>query len=266
MTGYETLTLERTREGLAVLTLERPERLNALTFPMFDELAAVAAELTADEELRAVVLTGAGRGFCSGMDLDEAARLPRLTTVEFSEAQERFSRAVAALRAIPQPLIAAVNGAAAGGGLSMALLADYRIGSESARFNAAFVRIGLSAGDLGVSWLLPRIVGAGIAAEMMFTGRFVEAAEAERIGLVNRIVAPERLLDEALADSETIAANSPFGVRMSKRVLHANLEAPSFAAALEVENRGQVLATRTEDMPEALEAFRAKRDPVFRNR
>jgi enoyl-CoA hydratase/carnithine racemase len=141
--------------------------------------------------------------------------------------------------------------------------ADIRLGSPSAKFNAAFVRIGLSLGDLGASWLLPRLIGAPAAAEIGFTGRFVEADEAQRLGLLNRVTGPDDLLDQTLAMAAQICGNSPGGVRMSKRALQANLEVASFAAALELENRGHALLTRCDDMTEALQAFKAKRTPNF---
>jgi enoyl-CoA hydratase/carnithine racemase len=266
MADYRDLTLEYPREHVAVVTLDRPERLNALTLGSFDELHDVCARLLADRETRVLVITGAGRGFCAGLDLDEAAKLPEMATPEIAAGQEHWGATVSALRSLPQPIIAAVNGPAAGGGLSLALAADIRVASSAARFNAAFVRVGLSAGDLGASWALPRVVGLGRAAELMFTGRFVEAEEAEAIGLVNRVVAPEELLPKTFELAEQICSNSPYGVRLSKRVLQANVDAPSLEAALEVENRGQVLATRTEDMREALDAFRSQRQPRFRNR
>jgi enoyl-CoA hydratase/carnithine racemase len=160
-------------------------------------------------------------------------------------------------------VIAAVNGPAAGGGLGLALAADIRLASPTARFNAAFVRIGLSAGDLGTSWLLPRLIGPARTAEFAYTGRFIESEEAERIGLLNRVVPADRLLDDALELAAQIAANSPAGVQLSKRALQANMEVGSFAAALELENRGQALLTRGSDMPEALAAFKEKRAPRF---
>jgi enoyl-CoA hydratase/carnithine racemase len=161
------------------------------------------------------------------------------------------------------PVIAAVNGPATGGGLALALAADIRIGSPGARFNAAFVRIGLSAGDLGTSWLLPRLIGPARASEFCFTGRFMEAEEAERVGLLNRVVPEGSLLDSALELASQIAANSPGGVQLSKRALQANMEAASFAAALELENRGQALLSRGSDFTEALAAFKEKRAPRF---
>jgi enoyl-CoA hydratase/carnithine racemase len=180
--------------------------------------------------------------------------------------QERAARALSAVRAVPVPVIAAVNGPAAGGGMSLTLMADIRLGSPAAKFNAAFVRIGLSAGDLGASWLLPRLIGPSAAAEIGFTGRIVDSEEAERLGLLNRVTGADDLLDQSLAMARQISANSPGGIRLSKRALQANMEVASFAAALELENRGQALLTRCDDMTEALEAFKAKRAPNFSGR
>jgi enoyl-CoA hydratase/carnithine racemase len=257
-----TMTLEQPVEGVLVATLNRPDRLNAMTDEMFDELEQLALT-NRFSDLRALIITGAGRAFCAGFDLDDADGLTSLSAMGMLTQQERAARALAALRALPMPVIAAVNGAATGGGLALALAADIRIGSTGARFNAAFVRIGLSAGDLGTSWLLPRLIGPARAAEFAYTGRFIEAVEAERIGLLNRVVDADALLDETLALAQQIAANSPGGVQLSKRALQANMEASSYAAALELENRGQALLTRGSDMPEALKAFKEKRAPRF---
>jgi enoyl-CoA hydratase len=261
--SYETLLVERPRDGVALITLNRPDRLNAITFQMFDELHDLCGKLMSATDARAVVITGAGRGFCSGLDLDEALTLPDMTPHEMMLGQQHWAGAFVKIHELPQPVIAAVNGAAAGGGLGLALAADIRIASPEARFNAAFVRIGLSAGDVGVSWSLPRVVGLGRAAEIMLTGRFLDAEEADRIGLVNRVVPSEQLLDAAFETAEQIASNTPFGVTLTKRVLNANVDAGSLTQAVEVENRGQTLATRGEDFREALEAFRAKRAPAF---
>lgn len=185
---------------------------------------------------------------------------------EFQRFLEAAAAALGALRALPFPVIAAVHGAAAGGGMSLALAADVRLAAPTAKFSASFVRLGLSAGELGMSWQLTRLVGPGRAAEIAYTGRIVEAAEAERIGLVNRVVPSARLLDEARAMTHQIAANSPGGVRVSKYALQRNQEIASYAAALELENRGQALLTRGEDMTEALTAFKSKRTPHFTGR
>jgi len=261
----ETFLLEQAADGVLVMTLNRPDRLNSMTTQMFAELDDLARDLRDRTELRVLIMTGAGRAFCAGFDLDDADELADLSPMGMLSRQDKAARSLAALRALPMPVIAAVNGAAAGGGFALALAADIRLASPAARFNAAFVRIGLSAGDLGTSWHLPRLIGPGRAAEIAFTGRFVEAEEAERIGLVNRIVPAETLLDETLAMAAEIATNSPGGVQLSKRALQSNLDTP-FWAALELENRGQALLTRGEDMPEALRAFKEHRAPVFTGR
>ena len=266
MTTYEDLVLERPREGVALLTLSRPDRLNALTFRMFAELRRCCDDLTRDDGVRVVVLTGAGRAFCAGLDLDDAATLPDLSTAEMLRGQESWADAVTAFRRIPQPVVAAVNGVAAGAGFSLALAADFRYASPAARFNAAFVKIGLTGGDCGSSWALPRVVGLGHASEILLTGRMVDADEAARIGLVNRVVPAEELLDASLDLATLMAGNSPLGVRLTKAVVQANVDAPSLERAVELENRGQVLTSRTEDMAEALRAFREKRPPVYTGR
>jgi len=262
----ETLTVTEPADGVALITLNRPDRLNAMTVTMFDELEDTARAIGRDGDIRVVILTGAGKGFCAGYDLDDAERLPDLSPLGMLEQQENAARALAAVRAVPVPVIAAVNGAAAGGGFSLSLMADIRLGSPAAKFNAAFTRIGLSAGDLGASWLLPRLIGPAQAADMAYTGRIVEAEEAERLGLLNAVTGPDDLLDRALAMARQICANSPGGIRLSKRALQANMEIDSFAAALELESRGQALLTRCADMPEALAAFREKRAPNFTGR
>jgi enoyl-CoA hydratase/carnithine racemase len=257
-----TMTLEQPVEGVLVATLNRPDRLNAMTNDMFDELEQLALA-NRFSDVRVLIITGAGRAFCAGFDLEDAEGLASLSPMGMLTQQERAARALSGLRGLPMPVIAAVNGPATGGGLALALAADIRIGSTGARFNAAFVRIGLSAGDLGTSWLLPRLIGPARAAEFAYTGRFIEAEEAERIGLLNRVVEPEDLLDATLELAAQITANSPGGVQLSKRALQANMEAGSYAAALELENRGQALLTRGADMPEALAAFKEKRAPRF---
>ncbi|HWD05738.1 MAG TPA: enoyl-CoA hydratase-related protein [Amycolatopsis sp.] len=262
----ETLELSRPEEGIVVATLNRPESLNSMTVRMFAELEELAFALGDDDDTRVLIVTGAGKAFCAGYDLDDADELAGLTALGMLERQEHAVRALSALRSLRIPVLAAVNGAAAGGGLALALAADIRLAAESAKFNAAFVRIGLSAGDLGSSWLLPRLIGPALASEIAYTGRFVFAEEAERIGLVNRVVPGEKLLDETIAMARLIRANSPGGVQLSKRALQANLEITSYAAALELENRGQALLTRSEDMPEALAAFKEKRAPKFTGR
>lgn len=263
MSTYNTLTVESPRAGVVLARLARPERLNAITFEMFEEFVRLQRQIEADADARVLVLTGDGRAFCAGLDLDEAATLPQMSAAEMLAGQESWARSIAGFRHMTKPVIAAVNGAAAGAGMALALAADIRIASQEARFNAAFVRIGLSGGDVGTSWALPRLVGLGRAYEILLTGRFVEADEALRIGLVTEVVAREELLDRALETAALIVGNSPVGMALTKQVVQTNVDAPSLEAALALENRNQVLATRTADMVEALTAFREKREPRY---
>jgi enoyl-CoA hydratase len=216
-----------------------------------------------------LVLTGAGRAFCAGLDLKEMieppagdAGLPQRLMLR----AQRVAGIVPKIRAVPKPVIAAVNGAGSGGGLAMAVASDIRLAAESARFNAAFIRIGVSGCDLGISWLLPRVIGASRAFEIMLTGRMIDATEAERIGLVSRVVPDAELVEAGLDTAELIASHSPFGVWMTKEVMWANLEVGSLSAGIDLENRTQVLALMTEDHQEAVDAFLSKRSPVFSNR
>jgi enoyl-CoA hydratase/carnithine racemase len=263
---YQTLDLDERLPGVVVVTLNRPDRHNAMNMTMFGEFEDMAAALDDDDGCRVVIITGAGRVFCPGYDLADAKELPQLGALGMLDRQERAARALLAVRSLRVPVIAAVNAAAAGGGLALALAADIRLASPEAKFSAAFVRIGLSAGDLGTSWLLTRLIGPAAASELCFTGRLVPAGEARTLGLANAVSEPGQLIDDALALAQAIAANSPAGVQLSKRALQASLETASYAAALELENRGQALLTRGEDLPEALAALKAKRAPAFTGR
>jgi len=259
--SYETLLLEEVTPGVVLVTLNRPERYNAMTNTMFDELERMAIDLNDEDDCRVIVLTGAGKAFCAGYDLADAEHLKDLGAMGMLDQQERAARAMLAVRTVRHPTIAAVNGAATGGGLALSLACDIRIAGPDAKFNTAFVKIGLSSGDLGTSWLLSRMLGPAVASELGFTGRMVFAEEAAAIRLVNRV--SDTLMDDVLALAAQITSNSPGGVQLSKRALQANMEVGSFAAAIELENRGQALLTRGTDMPEALAAFREKRPPVF---
>ncbi|WP_063001596.1 MULTISPECIES: enoyl-CoA hydratase/isomerase family protein [Nocardia] len=262
---FETLLAEEVKPGIVVVTLNRPDRYNAMTNTMFVELEQLAWGLETEDSCRVLVLTGAGKAFCSGYDLADADDLPNLGALGMLDQQERAARALTAIRSLRVPVIAAVNGPAAGGGLALALAADIRLAGAAAKFNAAFVRIGLSAGDLGTSWLLTRLIGPAKTSEICFTGRVVDATEAGELGMVNSVSAGDVVAD-ALALAEQIVANSPGGVQLSKRALQANLEVGSYAAAIELENRGQALLTRSPDMTEALNAFKDKRAPVFQGK
>jgi enoyl-CoA hydratase len=264
-----TVRTEQVRPGITLLTLDRPERLNAMSRDLVADLHTALDEVAADRECRVVVLTGEGRGFCSGLDLKEtgdSAREADGGPAAGMRMQQHIATLIPQLRRLPQPVIAAVNGPATGGGLALALACDVRIAAESARFNVAFIRVGLSGCDIGVSYLLPRLIGASRAFELLLTGRMVDATEADRIGLVLKVVPDADVLDAALETAELIRANSPFGVWMTKEVMWSNLEAGSLQAAIDLENRTQLLASHTGDLVEAMTAFMEKRPPNFTGR
>ncbi|MEM9608713.1 MAG: enoyl-CoA hydratase-related protein [Actinomycetota bacterium] len=258
------------RPGFTQLTLNRPDRLNAITYDLVEELHQLLRSIRADDACRVVVLTGAGRGFCAGLDLTGYGVVPG--TEEHGAAQrglavqQHIATLVPAFRSLRQPVVAAVNGPAAGGGLAMALASDVRIGAESARFGTAFVRLGLSGCDIGVSWLLPRLIGASRAWELLLTGRVIDSAEAHEIGLTTRVVPDDELLDAAYETAELIARNSPFGVWMTKEVMWSNLEVPGLQAGIDLENRTQILASTTEDSRAAMGSFLSREPVQFENR
>jgi enoyl-CoA hydratase len=257
------LVVERPESGITVLRLNRPERLNALSDETVAELARALDTLAADHDLRVLIVTGAGRGFCAGFDLTLAAEAPLQNKLGEAAAwtlrQEAFAGIVTRLRALRAPVIAAVNGPANGAGLGIALACEIRIAAPAAAFNAAFVKVGMSSCDIGVSWLLPRCVGMSRAFEIMLTGRLVGAEEAERIGLVSALVPAEQLMARALELARRIAANSAFGVWMTKRGGWANVESPGLQAAIELENRSQILARTTGDLARAAKAHVERR-------
>lgn len=257
-------------EQVAQITLNQPERLNALDESMVDGIRDSLLSLGADPRCRVIVLTGAGRGFCAGMNIkasversDGAAQAP--SVADRLTGQERFASMIRAARSIRQPVIAAVNGAAAGAGFALTLACDVRIAAESSSFHVAAVKIGLSAGECGISYHLPRAIGTARAFEVMLTGRPIKAEEAERIGLVSQVVPTDRVVDVAMEVAEAICANSPFAIWQTKQVMWQNLAA-SFDQAIELENRTQILAVGTEDFAEATRAFVEKRPPEFRGR
>lgn len=237
-----TVTVDQA-DGIATLVLNRPEKLNALSDDMVDAFFA-ALDRISTSGARVLVITGAGRGFCAGFDLSLAGE-GNGDAAFWARRQERFGSLVTRIRNVPQPTIAAINGAATGAGLGLALACDTRIGSTASRFSSAFIRVGMSSCDVGVSWLLPRAIGTTRAFEMMLTGRMVEAAEAERVGLILRQTSPESLLDEAQGIARSIADNGEIGTWMTKRGMWANLEAGSMQAAIELENRTQAFMLGT---------------------
>jgi enoyl-CoA hydratase len=250
LTTTETLSMQRPHDGVVVLHLNRPERLNAINEVMLDELTGTLTDVAADNSVHAVVVTGAGRGFCSGIDMRDfgvgvpEATAPVIDRLRFQEAMAALPQAI---RDIPQPVIAAVNGPCVGAGLALCLAADIRICSTAATFGNAAILLGLSGAEMGMSYFLPRIVGASVAADWMLTGRSVSAEEADRRGLVSEVTEPEELADRALEIASRIAELTPLGVQLTKRALQVNTDAAGLAPALELENRNQVLSHATEE-------------------
>jgi len=250
-----------------VLTLNRPEALNAMTAELCESLHEELRSVAADRSCRIVVLTGAGRAFCAGVDLRGYGDAPGNDGSDAARDmlanQEHMSSLVLHLRATPQPIIAAVNGGAAGIGLALTLGSDIRYAAPDAVFRAAFLNIGVSNCDMGTSWLLPRLIGASRAHEMMLTGRRVSAEEAERIGLVAGVVEGDELLPRAFEAAEQIAAWAPWGIRLTKRGMWSALEIPSEQATIEYEDRQQIMGLHGKAPAEAVSAFLEKRPADF---
>lgn len=262
------VNIRRDREAVTVVEMNDPARYNALTTGLVGDLKEAFASLRDDRETRVIVLAATGKGFCSGANMT-GNDVPLETAngrgpVGFIQmAQENLAELILAIHEARQPVIAAVHGGAVGGGFAVSLACDLRVASDEAFFAAHFIRVGLSSCDVGTSYLLPRIVGPTVAAELMLTGRRFSAAEAMRIGLLNRVVARDQLLAEAIDLGAMITANSEYGVYMTKIGMWANLDASSFRNAIQLENRTQVLGCFTGNMAEAGRAFVEKREPIW---
>lgn len=267
---FETLALTEVDPAILEVRLNRPDRLNAINAAMIGELIEVFEGVNNDRHFRAVILAGAGRGFCSGADLLEPALPGAIPGTDgmgelgfVYRFQEYLARAILAIHECDKPVIAAVNGAAVGGGLAFSLASDIRLASENARFGAVFLKTGLSNCDVGTSYLLPRLIGAGLASELMLTGRIVDAGEAREIGLANRVVTAEALAEAALETARAIRENAEYGVWMTKKGLRAALDAPSLRHAMEMENRTQALGYFTGAMTAMREAFASGAKPEW---
>ncbi len=263
-----TVLVESDGRGVTRVTLNRPERLNALDERTFDALGRAFHDIDADDACRVVVVTGAGRGFCAGFDLVGSdysgdASSSGMAMPELLRSQWRLGDIVATMRRLRPAVVARVNGPAAGAGLALALGADIRVAGPQAVFIVAPVKIGLSGGEMGISYLLPRLIGLSRATDLSLTGRKLGAAEALEYGLISRLAAAEdldRAVDEVV---DQLLANAPFSIWMTRELLAANVDAPSLEHALHLENRTQVLAGYGQDMAEAVQAFRQKRPPAF---
>jgi len=264
--GMPAVEFETLEDNIARVTLNRPERLNAIDGSLIDGVDD-ALNVLSGGEFRVAILTGAGRGFCAGADLSgtgEAWTKAKPTTPAFKinyDSQVRLADLFTRIYELPIPVIAAVNGVAVGGGLAFTLVSDIRVASENARFGSVFIKAGFSSMDMGTSYLLPKIVGVGVARELMLTGRIIDAAEAYRIGLVHEVVAPDDLMPAALRLARSIAENNAYGVWQTKIGLNAALDAPSLRHAIELENRTQILSGFTNNPLEAAKAHQEKRAP-----
>jgi enoyl-CoA hydratase len=263
MTSEPRVLLSEPLAGVRVLELNRPEKLNAFDLAMVESLRDAAYAAADDRGCRVVILTGAGRAFSAGLDIAEATsrRAENPGPVTRLRTQEAFASLVNTVRTLPQVTLAAVNGPAVGVAFALALACDIRVAGPGASFHVGAIRRGLSAGESGISYLLPRLIGAGRAFEMMLTGRPIESDEAALIGLVSRVDADP--LHAATVITEQILQNSPFGVAQTKRLMWASLELTNFNTALELENRTQALVSMSSETTEAMQAFLEKRPPVY---
>lgn len=258
---YETISVRR--EGAVDwVTLNRPDSLNALNKRLVDELLDYFGAIYWDKSVRIVVMRGAGRAYCAGLDLKERDNGPRSPQAGLTS-QRRISEIVMRMRRCPQPIISLVHGPACGGGFAFALASDVRIAGESARMNAAFIRIGLSACDIGVSYFLPRLVGVSVASELMLTGRFINAERALRVGLVSDVVADDKMEEAVRPYLDEMLTTSPLGLRMTKECLNMSVDAGSLEAAVAMEDRNQILCAQTSDFGEGVRAFLEKRQPSY---
>jgi enoyl-CoA hydratase/carnithine racemase len=261
--GYETIAIEK-RGQVDWLTFNRPESLNAINTPMVKELRDYFGGLQEDQDTRIVVLRGAGRAFCAGLDIKQARsgehERPFGAGMGF---QGYLAEVYIRMRRAPQPIISLIHGPACGGGFAFVLASDIRIAGASARMNAAFIRIGLSACDMGVSYFLPRLVGTAVASELMLTGRFIHAERALATGLVSEVVADDQLESAAGAYIDEMLTTSPMGLRLTKEGLNMAVDAASLEAAMAIENRNQVLCSTTSDAKEGMQAFLEKRAPAY---
>lgn len=259
--SYETISIAR--EGaIDWLTLDRPDRLNAINPRMCDELTEYFQALRSDERVRVVILRGAGRAFCAGYDL-RAADGVNASTVSGMRAQKQVSQVFIAMRRCPQPIICLAHGAATGGGFAFVLASDVRIITPATRMNVAMIKVGMSGCDVGISYFLPRSVGQSVAAELMMTGRFLEPARAERLGLVSAVVEEDQLAETGRAMARDMLATAPLGLRLTKEGLNMAIDAPSLEAAAALEDRGQILRASAGLFSEGIAAFLEKRPAEY---
>jgi len=263
----ENVVVDSPHPHVRVITLHRPERLNAMSIDLVIELHDALEAVAADNECYVCVLTGSGRAFSSGLDLKDYGIIPNIDGLSVGRIAQRsmryYSRLILAIRRMPQPVIAAVNGPAYGGGMCLSLAPEIRFAAESATFNATGIVNGLTSTEMAVSWLLPRLIGAAHAHDMLLTGRKVDAEEALRMGLVSRVLPDDEVLAAAIETAVGMCDFSPYGLAMTKDILWVNLETASLESAIEIEDRNQLMLGFTDNLPEAIRAFDQKRKPVY---
>jgi enoyl-CoA hydratase/carnithine racemase len=277
----ETLEFELLENGIGLLTLNRPDNLNAMSFQLFEDLHTILDHLMVNLNCRVIILKGNGRAFCAGLDLKEVNLLnmrrkpsnyQKFYYLNIPEKlknkmyfQWRLSQVIVKMRKISQPIIAVVHGAATGGGFALALAADIIIVGEKARFNNAFIKLGLSGSDVGTSYFLPRLIGLSRAAEILYTGRFINAKEALKIGLAFKLIAGnnENLIRGAMEIAENLLTKSPLGLRMTKEAINLSQDSPSLETLIQLENRAQTLCGSSNDITEGVSAFFDKRKPKY---
>ena len=262
--------LDHPRPHVALITLNRPERMNAMAFDVMIPFRELLERVSADNDVRVVIVTGAGRGFSSGADHEDAGIIPNIAgltkTTIAQRSMELLDDVILAIRKMHQPVIGAINGAAIGGGMCIALAADIRIAAHEAYFRAAGINNGLTAAELGLSYLLPRAIGSSRAFELMLTGRDVDAAEAERIGLVSRAVAADELLEACYETAERIIGWSRVGVELTKRMLWSSLDASSLRAHMDHEGTTQLyVRLTTQNFEESVRSRKENRRPEYRD-
>jgi enoyl-CoA hydratase len=276
---YKTIKFELRENGIGILTLNRPEKLNAISFQMEEEIHQILDELMVNLECRLLIFRGEGRAFSAGTDLQEGLILnskknpegyERFYFLDVAEPikkeiyhQWRITQIIAKMRKISQPIIAALHGSVAGGGFGFAMASDIRIASDDVNFINASINIGLTGADMGSSYFLPRLINLSRAAEIIYSGRGVSGKEAENIGFIIKVVKKQELMDEALKLAEELLKKSPLGLRMTKEALNLSLDSPSLNNILQFENNSIVLTFSSEDMKEATNAFFGKRKPKY---
>ena len=279
---FETIEFELDEKGIGIVTLNRPERLNALSFQMIKDLHFLLDHLMTNLDCRVVILKAKGKAFCAGLDLKESTILqskkkpPELKEKFFFlkapekdiikakiYAQMYTSQIIVKMRKISQPIICLINGAASGAGFALTLASDIRIASENARLNNAFIKVGFSGADLGVSYFLPRLIGMSRAAEILYTGRFIDASESEKIGIVSKVCNESELLDNAFKVAENFLTKSPLGLRMTKQAINVTMDSPSLDTMTQIENITQMLCSTSSDITEGIQSFFDKRKPKY---